>query len=61
MKELTYPSKADAVRELGADEVITRGEYVLRLMGEESVDLVADKVAGEMFPLMLMLLQRGGH
>ena len=58
---LTHPSKAEAVRGLGADEVIPRGEDILRLMGDESVDLVVDNVAGEMFPLMLKLLRRGGR
>ena len=58
---LTSPAKAETVRELGADEVIPRGEDILSLMGEESVDLVIDNVAGEMFPLMLKLLRRGGR
>lgn len=61
MTALKHPSKVDAVKELAADEVIPRGEDVLRLMGEESVDLVVDNVAGEMFPLMLKLLWCGGR
>ena len=54
-------TKAETVRELGADEVVQRGEDILSLMGEKSVDLVVDSVAGEMFPLMLKLLRRSGR
>lgn len=57
---LTSWAKAEAMRDLGANNVILRGKDILSIMSEESVDLVVDNVASEMFPLMLKLLRRGG-
>lgn len=48
------------MRNLGANNVILRGKDILGIMNGESVDLFVDNVAGEMFPLMLELLRRGG-
>ncbi|MEC8210059.1 MAG: alcohol dehydrogenase family protein [Pseudomonadota bacterium] len=58
---LTSRGKAKTVTDIGADNVILRGEDIVGMMGEESVDLVVDNVAGEMFPLILKLLRRGGR
>ena len=58
---LTSARKADAVRGLGADRVVTRDEDLMAVMGAESVDLVVDNVAGGDFPIMLKLLRRGGR
>ena len=63
---LTSSSKADAVRGLGADRVVTRdrdiiAEHIIAELGAESVDLVVDNVAGKDFSLMLKLLCRGGR
>ena len=58
---IAQASKADAVRALGAERVIDREDDVVALLGEESVDLVVDNVAGPHFGAMLKLLRRGGR
>ena len=58
---LTSACKADAVRELGANRVVTRDEDLLNVLGTESIDLVVDNVAGANFPTMLKLMRRGGR
>jgi len=53
--------KAEHVLAIGADRVIDRrGEAATRL-GEETVDLVVDNVAGPAFGSMLKVLRRGGR
>lgn len=52
--------KLGAVAALGADRVIARGEDLVGLIGEESVDVVVDNVGGPGFSVMLRLLKRGG-
>jgi NADPH:quinone reductase-like Zn-dependent oxidoreductase len=52
--------KADQVRANGADQVISFGAEVLKELGEKSVDVVIDNVAGPNFPQMLKVLRRGG-
>ena len=54
-------SKADQVLGLGAERVIDRHDDVVALLGEESVDLVVDNVAGPHFAAMLKVLRRGGR
>ena len=54
-------SKADHVLGLGAERVIDRHDDVVALLGEESVDLVVDNVAGPHFAAMLKVLRRGGR
>ena len=54
-------SKSEAVRALGAERVIDRDHDAVALLGEESVDLVVDIVAGPHFGAMLKLLRRGGR
>ena len=58
---LTSAGKAAAVRDIGVDRVVTRGEELLDVLGPESIDLVVDNVAGDGFPTMLKLLRRGGR
>jgi len=58
---IAQASKADAVRALGAERVIDRDADAVALLGEESVDLVVDNVAGPRFGAMLKLLRRGGR
>ncbi len=53
-------SKIDAVRTLGV-EVIERGADLLAGLGEKSVDVIIDNVAGEGFGALLKLLGRGGR
>jgi NADPH:quinone reductase-like Zn-dependent oxidoreductase len=56
----TSASKSDAVLAVGADQIITQKTDMLTTLGEKSVDLVVDNVAGANFPRMLKLLRRGG-
>ena len=51
----------DTLRELGADVVLERNDDLLEALGEKSVDVVVDNVAGEGFPKMLKVLARGGR
>ena len=53
--------KAEAVRAIGADRVIDRYDDPVALLGEESVDVVVDNVAGPHVPAMLGVLRRGGR
>ena len=54
-------SKADQVLAIGADRVIDRHDDAVAVLGEESVDLVVDNVAGPHFDSMLKVLRRGGR
>ncbi len=54
-------AKQDAVRALGADRVLSRESDVVAMLGENSVDVVIDNVAGPGFPGMLNVLKRGGR
>ncbi len=53
-------SKLDAVRSLGVG-VVERGADLRRELGEKSVDVVIDNVAGDGFGALLKLLKRGGR
>ena len=53
--------KMEQVRAIGADRVVGRDEDVVASLGESSVDLVVDNVAGPGFPGMLDVLRRGGR
>ena len=54
-------SKFDEVRELGADQVIARGQPLLDVLEKDSVHVVADLVAGPQWPELLDVLTRGGR
>jgi NADPH:quinone reductase-like Zn-dependent oxidoreductase len=54
-------AKADAVRALGADQVIDRNADLVAELGEGSIDVVVDLVAGDQWPSFLELLCRGGR
>ena len=54
-------AKMDQVRAIGADEVHERGNDLVAALGEGSVDVVIDNVAGDGFGQMLKLLKRGGR
>ena len=58
---ITSASKRDGVAQLGADLVLSRDQDPLKVLGEESVDVVIDNVAGAGFGNMLKLLRRGGR
>jgi NADPH:quinone reductase-like Zn-dependent oxidoreductase len=52
--------KIEQVRTIGADRVIARGDDIISCLGEKSVDVVVDNVAGPAFADMLKVLKRGG-
>jgi NADPH:quinone reductase-like Zn-dependent oxidoreductase len=54
-------AKMEQVRAIGADRVLDRDADLVRALGEASVDLVVDNVAGPAFGAMLKLLRRGGR
>jgi NADPH:quinone reductase-like Zn-dependent oxidoreductase len=54
-------SKMEAMRPVGCDRLIARDEDLIAALGEESIDLVVDNVAGEGFGTMLKVLKRGGR
>lgn len=54
-------AKMDMVLSLGADRVIDRNDDVVACLGENSVDIVIDNVAGPAFGGMLKALKRGGR
>ena len=58
---ITSTAKVEAIRDLGADQVLDRKADLLGALGEQSVDVVVDNVAGEGFPVMLKVLKRGGR
>ena len=53
--------KHDAVLEIGADMLLSRSANLLEELGEQTVDVVVDNVAGNEFPSMLKVLKRGGR
>lgn len=60
---IAVASRAKLVRlvELGADRSIDRDADLVRELGEESVDVVIDLVAGPIWPSLLTILARGGR
>lgn len=54
-------AKMEQVRDIGADTTVDREADIVTALGEESVDLVVDNVAGAGFPAMLKVLKRGGR
>ncbi|MEH6649069.1 MAG: alcohol dehydrogenase family protein [Motiliproteus sp.] len=54
-------SKADEVLALGADRVIPRGTDLVDALGEKSVDVVVDLVAGEQWSSLLEVLKPCGR
>lgn len=54
------PGQEDRVLGYGADEVLHRGDDFVEKLGEMSVDVVLDMVAGESWPQLLKLLKKGG-
>lgn len=52
--------KHDLVASIGADRLLSRSANLLSELGEQSVDVVVDNVAGSAFPTLLKVLKRGG-
>ena len=58
---VTSHDKAAAVGRLGCSLVLTRDDDLTAVLGENSIDLVVDNVAGPQFSMMPKLLRRGGR
>lgn len=58
---VTSSDKIDAVKALGCETILERGQNAVEVLGENSVDLVVDNVAGQHFSDMPKLLRRGGR
>ena len=54
-------AKMEQVRSIGADRVIARGDDIVASLGENSVDVVVDNVAGPDFGSLLKVMKRGGR
>ncbi len=54
-------AKMEQVRSIGSDSVVDRNEDIVAGLGENSVDVVVDNVAGPAFGGMLKVLRRGGR
>ncbi len=54
-------AKMAQVRSIGSDRVIRRGDDVVASLGENTVDVVFDNVAGSAFGSLLQVLKRGGR
>jgi NADPH:quinone reductase-like Zn-dependent oxidoreductase len=54
-------SKMEAMRPVGCDRLIARDDDLMAALGEESIDLVVDNVAGDGFGTLLKVLKRGGR
>lgn len=54
-------AKVDAVQGLGADQVVLRGSDLVTELGESSIDVVIDNVAGDDMGQLLKILARGGR
>ncbi|WP_045463160.1 alcohol dehydrogenase family protein [Vibrio hyugaensis] len=58
---ITSPSKNEQVLELGADEVVPRNANLVEALGNNSVDVVIDLVAGDQWPQFLEVLRPNGR
>ncbi|RPA23604.1 alcohol dehydrogenase [Shewanella frigidimarina] len=58
---ITSPSKNQQLLGLGADQVISRDADFVGTLGENSIDVVIDLVAGPQWPQFLQVLTPGGR
>lgn len=58
---VTSPAKKNQLMDLGADEVVFRDENLVEALGNNSVDVVIDLVAGAQWPQLLALLKVQGR
>jgi NADPH:quinone reductase-like Zn-dependent oxidoreductase len=54
-------AKADQLRALGADRVVSRNDSLVAHLGSDSADVVIDVAAGPAFPELLQVLKLGGR
>ena len=57
---ITSEDKKEQILSLGCDKVFVREDDILKILGEKSVDVVFDNVAGKNFKDMIKLLKKGG-
>ncbi|WP_248623609.1 zinc-binding dehydrogenase [Cobetia crustatorum] len=58
---MTSEAKAQTLRELGADQVVSRDQPLTTALPGNSVDVVIDLVGGPQWPQLLELLRQGGR
>lgn len=58
---VTSASKAQSLRDLGAEIIVDRGAEYVKALGANSVDVVIDLVAGEKWPSLLDVLRPKGR
>lgn len=58
---ITSESKAQQLKGLGADKVLSREDDLIKTLGKSSVDVVIDLVAGEQWPKLLEVLKPKGR
>ncbi|MEZ9231378.1 alcohol dehydrogenase family protein [Vibrio amylolyticus] len=58
---ITSPKKAQQLLDLGADRIVFRGENLVEALGENSVNVVVDLVAGPQWPQLLQVLKPGSR
>ncbi|OIQ26505.1 alcohol dehydrogenase family protein [uncultured Vibrio sp.] len=58
---ITSPSKAQQLIDLGADETIDRDANLVEKLGQNSVNVVVDLVAGPQWPQFLQVLKPGNR
>lgn len=61
MTAIAAKAKMEQVLAIGADRVIERDADVVDSLGENSLDIVIDNVAGAAFKGLLKILKRGGR
>lgn len=58
---VTSPAKAEKIQNIGADEVLMRDDSIADKLGENSIDVVIDLVAGTQWPGFLEALKPFGR
>jgi NADPH:quinone reductase-like Zn-dependent oxidoreductase len=58
---VTSPAKSEGLRRLGAERTLARDDGVVAKLGQNSVDVVIDLVAGPQWPAFLDVLRPGGR
>jgi len=58
---ISQPAKLGAVKSLGADQVLTRDQDLIKALGSQSIDVVIDVVGGSAFASLLETLKPHGR
>ena len=58
---VTSPAKSEALLRLGAEQTLAREDSVVEKLGRDSIDVVVDLVAGQLWPQFLDVLRPGGR